>query len=40
VTLQLEPASAWMIEIKAIAVVFKLLEQSPFNLYTDSQYIA
>lgn len=37
-TLQFEPASAQVTELRAVEVVFKRLEQSPFNLFLGSQY--
>ena len=36
---QTEPASAQIVELWAVALVFKNFTNKAFNLYTDSQYI-
>lgn len=38
--ISLPPASAQVIELQAVSVVFQTLSSVPFNLYTDSHYIA
>jgi hypothetical protein len=39
-SLELPPASAQIIELRAIAAVFEMLKNQAFYLYTDDQYIA
>ena len=36
---QTEPASAQIVELRAVALVFKNFDNKAFNLYTDSRYI-
>lgn len=38
--IQTSPASAQIVELRAVAAVFQIFAQRPLNLYTDSQYIA
>lgn len=39
-SLEFPPASAQIIELRAVAAIFEILKSQVFNLYTDSQYIA
>ena len=36
---QTNPASAQIVELWAVAIVFQLLINDSFNLYTDSHYV-
>ena len=39
-SLEFSPASAQIIELCAVHIIFEMLKNQAFNLYTDSQYIA